>query len=109
MSNKKYYLGTILVSREDTDIEEDVNVLYCTAKDPQKVLGLIAEHFIDMPMGKSPVKDEDDWWVFADGYMTQVYSHHSIKKSTYDDLQGKIYTNNNHSHAHNANHSKENN
>ena len=99
MSNKKYYLGTILVSREDTDIEEDVNVLYCTAKDPQKVLGLIAKHIYSD--GESPVKDKKDWWVFADGYMTQVYSHHSIKKSTYDDLQGKIYTNNNHSKENN--------
>ena len=59
MSNKKYYLGTILVSREDTDIEEDVNVLYCTTKDPQKVLGLIAKHIYSD--GESPVKDKKDW------------------------------------------------
>ena len=48
-------------------------------------------------MDETPVKDKDDWWVFADGYMAQAYSYHIIKKSTYEDLQGKIYTDNNNS------------
>tara|TARA_R100000781_G_scaffold67395_2_gene42496 strand:- start:121 stop:411 length:291 start_codon:yes stop_codon:yes gene_type:complete len=96
MSNTKYYLGTIMVSREDTDIEEEVNVLYFTAKDPQKVLDLIAKHSYSDGTNESPVK-EDDWWVFADGYMSLAHSYHIIKKSTYEDLQGKIYTDNNHS------------
>ena len=101
MSNKKYFLGTILVSKDDEEMEEEWNVLYCTSKDPKKVLDLIAKHIYSDGTDESPVKDKKDrflgWWVFGDGYMTQSYSHHSIKKSTYKDLQGKIYTNNNHS------------
>ena len=101
MSNKKYFLGTILVSKDDEEMEEEWNVLYCTSKDPVKVLDLIAKHIYSDGTDESPVKDKKDrflgWWVFGDGYMTQSYSHHSIKKSTYEDLQGKIYTNNNHS------------
>ena len=108
MSNKKYYLGKIIFSKEDTGMEEEWNVLYCTAKKPQEVLALIAKHVYED--GKvvlaeeyfeyteiSPVKDKDDWWVFADGYMSLAYSYHVIKKSTYEDLQGKMYTDNNHS------------
>lgn len=126
MSNKKYYLGKIIFSKEDTEMEEEWNVLYCTAKNPQEVLDLIAKHIYSDGSDESPVK-EDDWWVFADGYMTKVHRYHSIKKSTYEDLsgcktyleenfpddankiweyiltlgyadlQGKIYTDNNHS------------
>ena len=95
MSDKKYYLGTIRVSREDTDIEEDVNVLYSTAKDPVKVLDLIAKHIYSDGSDESPVKD--DWWVWPDGYMSQAYSYHIIKEATYDDLQGKIHTENSYS------------
>ncbi len=97
MSNTKYYLGTIMVSREDTDIEEDMNVLYSTAKDPVKVLDLIAKHSYSDGSDESPVKDKDDWWVWPDGHMSLAYSYHVIKKATYKDLQGKIYTDNNHS------------
>ncbi|MBC42858.1 MAG: hypothetical protein CML19_11595 [Pusillimonas sp.] len=85
MSNKQYYLGTLMVS--DEYISEDVNVLYSTAKDPVKVLDLIAKHSYSDGSDESPVK-EDDWWVFADGYMTKVHRYHSIKKSTYEDLSG---------------------
>ena len=97
MSNKKYYLGTIMVSREDTDIEEDMNVLYCTAKDPVKVLDLIAEHSYSDGSDESHFKDGYDWWVFANGHMSLAYSYHIIKKSTYADLQGKMHTENNYS------------
>ena len=103
MSNKKYYLGTILVSKDDEEMEEEWNVLYCTSKDPKKVLDLIAKHFYDDGTDENPVQDKKDmnrllgWWVFADGNMSQVYSYYNIKKATYDDLQGKIYTNNNYS------------
>jgi hypothetical protein len=88
MSNKKYYLGKIIFSKEDTEMEEEWNVLCCTAKDPVKVLDLIAKHIYSDGSDESPVKDKDDWWVFADGYMTKVHRYHSIKKSTYEDLQG---------------------
>ena len=97
MSNKKYYLGTILVSKDDEEMEEEWNVLYCTSKDPQKVLDLIAEHSYEDGTDETPVKDKEDWWVFADGYMSLAHSYHIIKKSTYEDLQGKIYTDNNNS------------
>ena len=78
-------------------MEEEWNVLYCTSKNPQKVLDLIEEHSYEDGTDETPVKDKDDWWVFADGYMAQAYSYHIIKKSTYEDLQGKIYTDNNNS------------
>ena len=126
MSNKKYYLGKIIFSEGDTEREEEWSVLYSTAKNPQEGLDLIAKHIYSDGTNESPVK-EGDWWVFADGYMTKVHRYHSIKKSTYEvlqgcktyleenfpddankiweyiltlgyeDLQGKIYTDNNHS------------
>jgi hypothetical protein len=97
MSDKKYYLGKIVFSKDDAEMEEEWNVLYSTAKEPQEVLDLIAKHFYDDGIEEEPVKDKNDWWVFADGNMSQAYSYHIIKEATYDDLQGKIHTENSYS------------
>ena len=85
MSNKKYYLGKIIFSKEDTEMEEEWNVLYCTAKNPQEVLDLIAKQIHSDGSDDSPVK-EDDGWVVAAGDVTKGHRYQRKKKSTYEEL-----------------------
>lgn len=91
----KHYLGTVeLFLGNKNPIPEQHYVLFRTKKDPREVLNLIAKNLYT-DGGEEPVNNEDEegncLWIYDDGCKALPCCSWEIKKSTYDDLEGKIY------------------